>query len=83
MVWRIRKMLRLQTKSATMRVDLGTLPVNRPVEKVAAIELNAWFSGPDFHVSTGFPIVNAGGQHQTVLPSPVENPVMIVAFPEL
>src|SRR4029077_9561759 len=52
-IWRIRKVLRLQAETGPMLVNGAILAFVRPVQKITAIKLQARFRREDFHEYSG------------------------------
>ena len=57
-VGRVGKMLRLETEGGAMTVHLAFLATHGPIEKVAAIELDARFSCVHFHYPAAGRLIN-------------------------
>src|SRR6185503_10338440 len=72
------KMLRLQTKAVALLVHLPTLAGDGAIEKIAAIKLDAWFTGVDVHYSPAGRFINACCQNGTRTGS-IEYPIVVVA----
>ena len=45
-------MLGLETQSRSIFVDLAAFAVNRPVQKISGVELDAWLRGMHFEDAT-------------------------------
>ena len=78
MVGRIRKMLRLQAKAVALFIDVPVFPGNRPVQKIAGVELHSWLGGQDLQHSSAGGFVHQGGTGEAVVLA-VDHPVVIIA----
>src|SRR5438552_3164699 len=82
LVGRVGVVLSLHAEGAAQGVGLAAFPLDRPIQEVAGIKLEARFGGPDLHRAAGFGVANFGGfAHAAV--AFVEHPVVVVAFAEL
>jgi len=64
MIWRVRKVLGLQTKAVAIVVNLAALTLNRPIEKVAAVELQAGLGGQHLKNAPSLGFVRLRGQNR-------------------
>src|SRR5215470_4290983 len=78
MIRRVREVLRLKAQSITTAVSLPFLACNRSIQKVAGIELHAWFVGQHLKNAATRWIVNFSSFSE-LFASAVEHPVVIVA----
>src|SRR5579862_4389426 len=75
-------MLRFHAKPVAELVNPAALAGEGPIQKVAGVELQARFSGEDFQNTAAGRFSDAGQERQFAEPF-VEDPVVIVALPEL
>src|ERR1700733_7091792 len=81
MIRRIREVLRLQTKPGPALVYLAAFALDRAVQGIAGIKLNAWLSRIDFQCASAFRLFYARRQRQPGTAF-VQHPVMVVASAE-
>src|SRR5436190_22824007 len=79
-------MLGLETEARPVTVDARALSFNRPIEKVAGIELQSRLCRADVEPSAARRILEARRMHERPPPSPraiaVDHPIVVVAAPE-
>ena len=78
MVRRIRKMLRLETKTETVFVHVTTFADDRPIEEIAAVELEARLIGVHVERASGRRLHDTGGVNHSSATA-VQHEVVIVA----
>ncbi len=83
MIWRIREVLRFQTKPGTESVDYTALSHNTPIKVVARVELDSRLRRQDFQHTSRFRLNGACRQFQAVAAVPVKHEVVIVADAKL
>ena len=83
MIGRVGKVLRLQAESVTVVVYLVPLPLNRAIEEISAIELDAWFGAQNLKNAAAFRLVSFGHQHWRPRPMITQHPVVVVTFTNL
>src|SRR4051794_9791604 len=81
MVRRIRKMLRFETKSRSVRVITSSLARDRRIKKITRIELNTRLGRPDLQNAAAAGLVN-GCRERQIVPGFVQHPIMVVTFAE-
>src|SRR5262245_25530249 len=82
MIWRIGKVLGLEHDRAAVRIRDSALSMNRPIEKVAGVELQSRLRSRDVERTSRCRIDDADGMHEARGALPVEHPVVIVTATE-
>ena len=83
MIGRVGKVLRLQAESVTVVVYLVPLPLNRAIEEISAIELDAWFGAQHLKNTAAFWLVSFGHQLWRPRTMIIQHPVVVVTFTKL
>src|SRR5215813_14459918 len=82
MVWRIRKVLRLQTKCGALRVGDAAFSVNRAVQEISRIELSAGLGRPDFQYSPARSLLRPRGEREAIGLVLDQDEIVVVALAE-
>src|SRR5580658_2194054 len=79
LIWRIRKMLRLQAESLMFLIGRAAFSTNTTVKKIAAVKLHAGLGRPDFKNPPAFWLANSRSERQRNTLARVQGKVLIVA----
>ena len=83
MIWRIREMLSFQTETRPVCVHGSALASGRSIEKITVVKLDPGFGREYFEHPPTVRFENLRGRLQPAASESFENPVMVVAVPEL
>src|SRR5213078_205447 len=75
-------MLGLETQPGAMAVAVPALTLDRPVEKVARVELDPRLRRADFQHAPADRILEPRGIHELSLPATVDDPVVVITAPK-
>src|SRR5579885_936329 len=82
MIGRVRKMLGFQTKRRPAAVRSAAFAVNRSVEEICRVELDAWLRGEDFQNAAAGWLFDARRQREPAARA-IQHPIVVVAVPAL
>lgn len=82
MIWRIRKVLRLQAKTLVPCIVDTVPPCISPVERVTRVKLDSWFRRDDSQQASACRIVYLCGQLELVILA-IQNEILVITACEL